>query len=175
MGIVFNIVLSCVLIGLYVFSITEGRKIQIVQYKIANGNDTATGGVLGPWRTEYAYGHVFSLVYRHDIFITKPGVYQITAQIRFRSSQEPSSFDVIRYRDGEKQKIATCSQLSGNSTIPVTCFTEVVTTFKRGDRVSVEVNRKADKIDPRRGFTYLGFRNIYFTKDILENKTTKPS
>lgn len=170
MGIVLNMFLTCIVISLYISSRgpVESRKEQIAQYRIPNPNITMTSdGVLGPWKMQYGYGYPFSLVYLHDVFVTRDGVYEVRVQVAFKDSIEPKLVKMLKLRDGSRKRIAICGQPSGNISIPVTCYTQVITTLLRGDRISVEILSVNDAIDIYG--TYLGIKNIYYTNHEKKN------
>lgn len=127
--------------------------------------DIGYEGEIGPWKLTYSYGYSFYLIQDYRIEITRPGLYQVYAQVLFLLDNRQASFSIQLIRDGEHTSIVQCAtsaNLESGPTVEATCYTQSIIFLNEGDSIIVNIDQVDRNVDTTEASSFFGVEAIYF-------------
>ncbi|XP_076290668.1 uncharacterized protein LOC143214034 isoform X4 [Lasioglossum baleicum] len=131
---------------------------------------------IGPWvkstknNTQFSLNKFHLVEDKKSIEVTTTGLYMISAQIFYFGEPTNYSYWILLSSEGDSktQKLVKCSTASSTSATEVSCYTSVITSLQRGDRVHIQQQEKNRYINMREGHSYIQL--VLLSNNIHKNR-----
>ncbi|XP_076757912.1 uncharacterized protein LOC143427561 isoform X1 [Xylocopa sonorina] len=118
---------------------------------------------IGPWvkstknDSQYSLNKFHLVENKKSIEVTVTGLYMISAQIFYFGESTNYSYWILLSSEGKSktQKLVKCSTASSPSATEVSCYTSVITSLQKGDRVHIQQQERDRLINMREGHSYI--------------------
>ncbi|CAL7941685.1 unnamed protein product [Xylocopa violacea] len=118
---------------------------------------------IGPWvkstknDSQYSLNKFHLVENKKSIEVTLTGLYMISAQIFYFGEPTNYSYWILLSSEGKSktQKLVKCSTASSSSATEVSCYTSVITSLQKGDRVHIQQQERDRLINMREGHSYI--------------------